>query len=312
MALDAGPRDRDIEFATHVASALLGEPVRAVRPIVGRGTQNRIVVVTTDQTSVVVRMSDEPRALGMYEKERWCIEQAAAHGVPGPRVLAVGEVEQQAYMVQTLILGEPGNESGVARSHVWTELGRYATRIHAIPVGGFGDELADIITGRPDQSWSRFVSYNVESLCDADPLRRLGILTAAQSSRLRSVFETLSDRPFRFGLCHGDLALGNLLVDASGTVSLLDWGCAEANIVPHYDLIRLTEWKRTDPAAVRAFLDGYGIAPDELEAMAADLATLTMPKAVDLTRWALDRKPSVLHIHASRARRLVQEYLKDA
>jgi Ser/Thr protein kinase RdoA (MazF antagonist) len=241
-------------------------------------------------------------------KERWCIDRAAACGVPGPAALDVGVVEHIAYMLQTFDPGEHVAGSDSNAGHVWRQLGHYARRIHNIGVGGFGDQLSDITPGSAARTWSCSVRYNIEQLCDADPLRRLGVVTAEQSELLRARFEALSNRPFRFGLCHGDLALHNVLVDASGTVSLLDWGCAEAQIVPLYDLIRMMEWQGVDGPALSAFLDGYGLDSMAFESLRADLVDLTVLRAIDLTRWAIDRMPSTLDGHAARARRLVRAH----
>jgi Ser/Thr protein kinase RdoA (MazF antagonist) len=197
-------------------------------------------------------------------------------------------------------------------SDVWRQLGHYARNVHGIAVGGFGDQLSDITPGTAKRSWSVSVRYNIEPLRAADPLRRMDVVTGAQSAMLRAKFEALASREFRRGLCHGDLALHNVLVDEIGTVHLLDWGCAEANIVPHYDLIRMTEWKGIAAPEFNVFLDGYGIDTTAFEAMRSDLAILTVLKAIDLTRWAIDRMPSAIDAHAARARRLVRAYVATA
>jgi aminoglycoside phosphotransferase (APT) family kinase protein len=108
---------------------------------------------------------------------------------------------------------------------------------HSIKVTGWGGELLD---ERPDgqrSSWLRFLKYNIESLTEDDPLIVLGVLAWPLSRSVRRLFEEMSNKAFRFGLNHGDLSLWNTLVEPHRQVHLLDWGSAEAHIVPHFDLI---------------------------------------------------------------------------
>ena len=73
---------------------------------------------------------------------------------------------------------------------------------------------------------------------------------------------------------------------------LLDWGSAEAAIVPHHDLIEMLLMNMVegdpDDAQIRAFLDGYGISPAEFEQMMPELESLLVLRALDHVRWAID------------------------
>lgn len=300
-------------LAAHIAEDFLKQPVRDVTPIVGKGSQNRIFVVTAAAAAarVVVRMNDDPAAFRTYQKERWCLEQAGARGIPGPKALALGQVDGRPYLLQTWIEGVNGQDSPADKASLWSQVGQCIRRVHEIPVGGFGEDLDDLTHGgRPGETWLRFVDYNIDSLNDDDALRRLGVLTADQSERVRSVFRALREREFRFGLNHGDISLRNIVVEPSGRVSLLDWGCAEAHIVPHYDLIRMDEQPCFDETARHAFLDGYGLSLPEFAAMQPELSDLALLKAFDLTRWAIDRNPPLIQKHAARARKLLEKALR--
>ncbi|WP_241158318.1 hypothetical protein [Cohnella candidum] len=48
-----------------------------------------------------------------FIKEKWCIEQTAAVGVPGPEVLSMGIVDETVYMIQAFIEGDNGVDSTV-------------------------------------------------------------------------------------------------------------------------------------------------------------------------------------------------------
>ena len=61
------------------------------------------------------------------------------------------------------------------------------------------------------------------------------------------------------GLNHYDLAIRNTVVDEKGQISLLDWGSAEAHLVPHYDLLEILRWQHPSDEGFRAFELGYGL-----------------------------------------------------
>ena len=83
----------------------------------------------------------------------------------------------------------------------------------------------------------------------------------------------------------------NVLVDASGRLFLLDWGCAGVGVVPLVDVATVVGESDPTGPAMTAFLHGYGTRWDELQESLAPFATL---KAVDLCRWAIDRRPEEL------------------
>lgn len=282
---------KDVRLASRIASDLLNEPPVEVTPLIGRGSVNKVFVVEAENRKVVVRMSDRGEALDEYAKEAWCIERAAALGVPVPSVISVGRCEGNAYIVQSYIAGDEGRDSPAPKSGIWRELGRYARLIHSIGVAGFGLRLSGITQGDARKSWLRYLEYNIESLTENDPLIKLKVLTRRQSKFVGEVFARLRGREFRFGLNHGDISLKNTIVDKRGRAHLLDWGSAEAGIVPHHDLIQLLKMNMSegdpDGEEIRAFLDGYGISAAEFERMMPELESLLVLRAFDKLRWAL-------------------------
>jgi tRNA A-37 threonylcarbamoyl transferase component Bud32 len=138
-----------------------------------------------------------------------------------------------------------------------------------------------------------YVNYNIESLNENDQLLKLKVLTQRESRIIRTIFEELKGQSFDFGLNHGDLSLKNVIVNEFGNVHLIDWGSAEASIVPHHDLIQMLKMRmlENDPADAdsQSFLEGYGISPFELAQMLPTLESLLLLRAFDKLRWALDR-----------------------
>jgi aminoglycoside phosphotransferase (APT) family kinase protein len=296
----------EARLAAAIAAGLFGGPATRTTHVAGKGTVNKVFVVESPGRKVVVRLSDRAEAADEYAKEAWCIERAAALGIPVPSVLGVGRRGRHAYMVESFVAGDEGRDVPSARADIWRALGGYAKLIHSVAVPGLGLKLSEILEDDARESWSRHLEYNVESLNDDDPLLGLKVVTRAESRAVREVFADLRGREFDFGLNHGDLSLKNTIVGADGRVTLLDWGSAEAAAVPHHDLIQLIKMSMSegDPDAedFRAFLGGYGISPAELERMMPELESLLTLRAFDKLRWALDRRVEDLGDYVEHAR----------
>jgi aminoglycoside phosphotransferase (APT) family kinase protein len=302
------PSRKDIAVASDVAAAFLEEPVRSIRPI-GQGSNNKNFLVETTAGRVVVKLSHEHkrhRALQDYRTEKWCIEQSSALGVPGPSVLSVGETGGDAYMIETFVEGINGKEITGDRTAIWRKLGEYAKLIHSIKVTGWGEDLFDDTPSGQRASWLKFLGYNIESLADDDRLIGLGVLSREQSRWVRSLFEELRGKVFQFGLNHGDLSIWNTLVEPSGRINLLDWGSAEAHIVPHFDMLHIIGRHLKDGAPaiedMNAFRQGYGLSEEGHSRLKSELDCLFLLTSFDKLRWAIDRNPSRIGDFAERAR----------
>jgi aminoglycoside phosphotransferase (APT) family kinase protein len=309
LGLGVGPAS-DAEVAAEIAGDFLEQDVQAVTPILGLGSVNQIFVAKTSDSSLVVRLcqpEDSERALAFYEKEAWCLSTAAGLGIPGPAALAVGRWDGRPYMLQPLVPGTNGEERSSSRLAAWRALGCYAKLIHSIGLDGFGESLADFRAGHAQAEWEKFVIYNLDSLTGDDELIQLGVYRPDQAGQIRAWFFALRGTPLVFGLNHGDLAPRNTIVDENGQVSLLDWGSAEAHLVPHYDFIGLL--REHDPAGseMQAFRQGYGMNEAAFARLLPELRSLLLLKEFDLTRWAIDRCPERLPEIAERARAALQK-----
>ena len=302
------PKPNDSAVAGDIAAAFLGERVRFVRPI-GQGSNNKNFLVETANVRAVVKLSHEHgrhRALQDYQKEKWCIEQSSALGVPGPSVLSVGEAGGNAFMIETFVEGVNGKAIEGDRTAIWRKLGEYARLTHSIKVTGWGEDFFDDRPGGQRASWLRFLTYNIESLTDDDPLINLGVLSRELLPVARRLLEELGDKTFQFGLNHGDLALWNTLVEPSGKINLLDWGSAEAHIIPHFDLLYVIRQNLRDGTPtiedMAAFRQGYGLSSDEHERLKPELDRLFLLIRFDKLRWAIDRNPSRIEEYVERAK----------
>jgi len=298
----------DEAVASAIAAAFLHERVRSVRPI-GQGSNNRNVLVETANGRAVIKLSHahrRHRALQDYRKEKWCIEQSSALGVPGPSVLSVDEFNGNAFMIETFVEGINGKQVEGDRTVIWRKLGEYAKLTHSIQVTGWGEDLFDDRPGGQRASWLKYLTYNIESLTDDDPLIDLGVLTRDLSRVARRLLEELGDKTFPFGLNHGDLALWNTLVEPSGKTNLLDWGSAEAHIVPHFDVLYVfrqhLRYGTPTIEEMAAFRQGYGLSDEEYERLKPELDRLYLLIRFDKLRWAIDRNPSRTKEYVDRAK----------
>lgn len=304
-------KNESIVLAERIASHFLQEKVNAAHQIVGKGFVNQVCVIETEGHQVVVRMNDKDE-YPIFLKEKWCIEQAAAAGIPGPETLSVGITDETAYMIQTVVQGDNGLEATIDPIAIWRKLGEYAKRIHSIPAAGFGERM-DPVSGTfyspphagSDGSWQGYVQYNINSLTEHDPLIELGVLTKAESKRVRQWFERLKMETFRFGLCHGDLSLKNTMVDLAGQITLLDWGNAEVTVVPYGDIIHMIRCQihgeGPNSAELEAFIESYGLNEYELDQM----RLVMVLKTFDALRWAIDQSPDEVDFYAGVARKVL-------
>lgn len=126
-----------VNQAEQIASDFLLEKVTCSHHIIGKGFVNQVCLVETASHKVVVRMND-PDTYSTFVKEKWCIEQAASAGIPGPQTLSLGLTAEHAYMIQTYIEGDNGLDTTVPASVIWRKLGEYTKQFQSIPVAGFG------------------------------------------------------------------------------------------------------------------------------------------------------------------------------
>ena len=303
---------KEIETISEIISDIFSEKALKISPLIGKGSVNQIFIVETASSKLVVRMN-ESNSLDEYKKEIWASEKAKEKGIYTPEILKIGVFDEKAYSIQEFVEGSEGRDALIDKKFIWKKLGEYASLIHTIKVAGFGLGFGDLTQGNAEKSWLKYLDYNIESLDENDELLKLDILTKSQSEKIKGIFENLRLRKFEFGLNHGDLSLKNTIVDKFEIVNLVDWGSAEASIAPHHDLIELLKINvlenNPDDSEIRAFLGGYGISDDEYQMMLPDLMALSLLRAFDKLRWAIDWKIPEIEEYVFEARETVKRFL---
>jgi aminoglycoside phosphotransferase (APT) family kinase protein len=226
-------------------------------------------------------------------------------GIPGAKIYDVGTYKDYAYILMEYIDGSNGTRIE-ASPGLWQELGSYLNLIHKIPVKGFGEKLNDITDGNKEQ-WKTYLKYNIDSLNDNDVLIKLGVLDTPTSKKLITIFQGIAGNSYTFGLNHGDYSLANVIVNNKSTAHIIDWGCAQSHVVPHYDLgVILDESLSLDSDEFNALLNGYGMSRYDFDVMKQEIADLVLLEAVDKLRWALDKAPKWVESHKSRLINILQ------
>lgn len=273
--------------------------------LIGEGSNNWVYRVGDGSVAIVLKLGKPDRtkfALKEHAKELWCAKAAREAGVPTPEITLAAEFDGRAYQLQALAHGRP--PKAAERLSVWESMGRWARVIHSLPVSGWGPNFDgdDVFDG----DWADHIAYNIEALAADDPLLALGVLDNVTSEELKRRFQELAERPFAIGLCHGDLALHNLLVDDnSGAITLVDWGSAGAFPVPHYEFNEIVGAGNATDAEMDALRKGYGLSDGTFESIQSVQRDLSALREVDTLRWALVHRRGELAARIGRAKRAV-------
>jgi aminoglycoside phosphotransferase (APT) family kinase protein len=251
-------------LARRIAEGYFGAPPRRVRSEAS-GRTNFVFQIDLDEGRFVIRLSPRARRLDSFRKEKWAVERVRELGVPGPRILEVGnEIVPFPYMIAHRASGKEASHHP-DRMRILVDLGRMAVRIHSARTEGFGrifDWSAD--DSRKRATWQDYLTNELELEQRLSALSRLACIGARRIDRIRCVVEALGDHVARPGLCHGDLRLKNVIVDREGEiVAIIDWEKAISTVTPAWELSHALHDLWID--AKEAFLEGYGLSPIELE-----------------------------------------------
>ena len=213
-----------------------------------QGMTSEVAIVGGDNP-VVLKRCRNPLYLSWLSRERRSLALLAHSGLPVPRVLDFAETSREGGREFWLVMscldgrnlrGELQDASPQRRVDLYRQVGRLLQMLHATPApSGFTS----------DAPWiDRQLAQAEQNLpwCDGTA-ELLADLHRRRPARVPEV------------LIHGDLALDNVLIDANGSMSLIDWSGGDVGD-PRSDIalaIR-TETTNVSPDEIAAFWDGYG------------------------------------------------------
>lgn len=273
------------------------------QPILGQGVINQVWKLETPAGKMILRGNQGD--LREFHKEAWCMERAAAQGARVSTLHSYGRIGSWNYMIQSCD-GDENGEASSDKNELWRWMGREMRKVHDIRTPGFGYMLSDDKSGFTSR-WRAYRDY-CETLIDrAFDLVRPETQAVWTKSSLRDEFERMARTRYRFGLCHGDLKPGNTVLDHHGEPTLIDWGCAQANIVPHFEIGEIMRTYKWDGEEIRSFAEGYGLSGAELHSIRRDVFTVALMRAIDLLSWSSKSMPGRVDFYKSSFERLLAQ-----
>jgi spectinomycin phosphotransferase len=134
-------------------------------------------------------------------------------------------------MLYPFVEGRNGYEVDLSERH-WLELGAALKRIHTVTVPAALMRLIPRETFSPQwrQTVKNFLTQIEDNTWDDHVAEKLAAFLKAKRSEIIDLVEraerlalALQDRLFEIVLCHSDLHAGNVLIDADGTLHIVDW-----------------------------------------------------------------------------------------
>lgn len=280
----------------------LGVDARSAEPLPG-GNQNHVVRVRSADEDIVVRFARDPERSGdPFDVEAWCLRAAAAAGLRTSSFIDRGWHDGLSYLAVAYI---PGSAAAPDDLRGWRTIGEFAAALRGVPLHDAPRALFSRFGRDLDRAWAEHLAYNLACLEPADPLMALGVYPGSRRRELQDLVTSVSARKLAQGLIHGDTSHRNLLRH-DDVYTVIDWGTASAGPVLWGDLERIYRWHLTgDPespvnvAAWEGVLDGAALHRGEAEPVVRELAAL---HALDIVRWAIDRRPDRLAEIASSSR----------
>jgi len=201
---------------------------------------------------VVLKRCHNALYLSWLSREQQVLKLLEHSGLPMPRLVDYAETgddsRREMWLVMSRLQGRDLRSELQAanprrRVELYRHVGLLLRRLHATPVpSGFAT----------DAPWiDRQLTQAAQNLswCDGTP----ELLADLRRRRPPPVSEVL---------IHGDLALDNVLIDADGTMSLIDWSGGDVGD-PRFDisLALRTETTNVSQDQIAAFFNGYGDVP---------------------------------------------------
>lgn len=273
-----------------IFSSALNQRYLSSREITGLGSVNRVFELEGELDSYMLRLNQDADKWLEYKKEAWCLEQTAVLGIPGPKVLGMGQYEDWVWMIQEKLPGLNGKLCPEAdQPRIWRQLGSYAAVFQQIDTVDDSEVKRNLL----HRDWVSRLRYNLGELSPQDSLLRQGIFTQKEQDVAIASLKRLEACNFTSGLVHGDLCPRNVLVDGE-TIYLLDWGTAEINVVPVNELGLLLISEEAGPQEMEWYLEGYGMTEREFSQIKTEIMLLNFMDRLDKYRWAEAHAPEVI------------------
>ena len=304
----------DLESAARqIVVDQLSMPVLAIEPIVGLGKMNAVFRVDCGQDVFVVRLRPtEELEDEDYAKEAWCLERAAAVGIPVPTAHVYGDMGSYSYIVEDFIPGLPGSSEGIDVLRVWERLGEYAAKINGIAVVGYGGRMNISNPGEFLDTWDEGVAETLHKAFRDSYWVDAGLFPPEHIEVLKGLLERRRFVSAPAGLVHIDIGEWNTIL-RDGDVEnlyLIDWDLSVAGPVPH-DQVAWAWINAPYEDAYHAFTRGYGLTQLDLESMHEDVTALIALVYLHGLRLVQDNCPDDVPEKSKNTRSIVYDLYGD-
>lgn len=293
-----------------LCKGLLNEKVHFVRTIENLGSVNTVLELAGANHAYIVRYNTDLSKMVEYQKEAWCLHKVRQIDILSPKVLHIGNDKSNnkhsfCFMIQEKIEGQNGSQCTQPQKEIiWHTLGVCAQQFHQI--GQIDDETVQ--KSEFHNNWKARLHYNIAQLNNTDSLLHQQLLTKNEQTTAKQVLLSLSHKMFKEGLVHGDLCPRNVIWQA-GQVYLLDWGTAQVNIVPHYEIGQLLLNREATLEDLTLFLEGLGITQATYQNMQTDIYTINLLTVLDNYRWAEDNAQAYITTYGLRVKQSLSFFL---
>jgi aminoglycoside phosphotransferase len=209
---------KNIVFAICKQEGINAEDIRVLHG----GQVNQVYLV---DNQFVVRIGAREDALQRLSRETELLRSLAGQ-VPVPRILAFGEQNRQVYQIQQFIRGEKlvsiWKDLRVSEQEsILAELAAYLQILHNKSFPQFGRPLPDT---QPFATWADYLTDELQHTLEG--IKALNIRMVPGYQELALDYLTAYKHILQSGvpaLVHGDLSLGNILVDKGRISAILDF-----------------------------------------------------------------------------------------
>ena len=257
------------ELVKKIIEQVFGITPTSIEEIKGKGRNNHAFKVVINNIPLILRLRNREGTFELYKKEKWCAEVAKKAGIPTPKILEIGIVDDYAFSFQEFIEGTQGPYTPSELSKIWSALGQYASLINKIPAPDLRLDYEKFISDLFENSY--FIKRNIFSK----------ELSEKIFNRLKETYTW----KFSPTLCHGNLNPRNVIIHPTGTIYVIDWETATGNMTPQSELAEIYTWN-TGKENIARFVEGYGLKGDEVKNMMRDIQTLILLRLVHV----IDRK----------------------
>jgi aminoglycoside phosphotransferase (APT) family kinase protein len=247
------------------------------------GMVNKVFRVDWRNLPLILRVNED--CLDVFQKEHWAMKQAANVGVNVPIVHEIGERDGISFMLMEYVAGPTLDEFRGNRYKIFADLGRQVQLINSIPVKGFGFHL-DLSRVEFTKTWQEVAQEQQENIFGEDVLIRIGAFSSDEIAPIKAFLAPMMSWMPSPQLCHCDINWGNVIVQETERVVILDWTLTQGGPAPLFDLAHASV--HADGAEFKSMCAGYGLSPESVRQLLPDLHRIALSKVLRAAVWAHD------------------------